>query len=123
MKRKKLLELRMIGLTDEIRDMARADQGKKKEPDLSWRSTSYLEFDVRNYLRAEVEDGTLKLEIYPGKDIRKCNEEPVCRIYLSAGEDRYITYLQRKGEWSQAKMRNLPGPNGTGIISTKIATG
>lgn len=109
MKRKKLLELRMIGLTDEIRDMARADQGKKKEPDLSWRSTSYLEFDVRNYLRAEVEDGTLKLEIYPGKDIRKCNEEPVCRIYLSAGEDRYITYLQRKGEWSQAKMRNLPG--------------
>lgn len=109
MKRKKLLELRMIGLTDEIRDMARADQGKKKEPDLSWRSTSYLEFDVRNYLRAEVEDGTLKLEIYPGKDIRKCNEEPVYRIYLSAGEDRYITYLQRKRKWSQAKMRNLSG--------------
>lgn len=108
MKRKKLLELRMIGLTDEIRDMARVDQGKKKEPDLSWRSTPYLEFDVRNYLRAEVEDGTLKLEIYPGKDVRKCNEEPLYRIYLSAGEDRYTTYMQRKGKWSQAKMRNLP---------------
>lgn len=108
MKRKELLELPMIGLTDEIRDLAMADRGRKKEPNPCWGSSPYIEFDVRDYLRAGVEDGILKLEVYPGEDIRGCNEEPLYQIYLSAGENRYATYLQREGKWSQAKMQNLP---------------
>lgn len=104
MKRKELLELRMIGLTDEIRDKAIADRGR----DLEGWGTEYKEFDVKNFMRAEVEDGFLKLEIYPGADIRKGEEEPKYRVFLSAEENRYVTYLPREGKWSKARIKNLP---------------
>ncbi len=108
MRYKELLKLQTIGLTDGIRDMAFRDQGKEKRENAYWRRSPYTEYDIRYYLRAEVEEGILKLEVYQGEDIRKCNEEPLYRIYLSAEEGKYATYLQREWKWSKAKMRNLP---------------
>lgn len=108
MKRKKLMELRMIGVTDEIRDMAYGDRGEEIKEKNYWRSGNYVQFKVRYYMRAEVEEGTLKIEVYSGEGIRRCDEEPKYRIFASVKEEKYDTYLPKKNRWSSAKLRNLP---------------
>ena len=51
------------------------------------------------------------MEIYWRQDIREGNEKPLYRIYLSAEENRYTTYLQEEGRWSQARIKNMPDYN------------
>ena len=111
MRKKELLQMRVIGLTDEIRNMALADEGRKIGESGHWGGGVYTEFNVRKYVRAEIEGGILKVEIYWRQDIREGNEKPLYRIYLSAEENRYTTYLQEEGRWSQARIKNMPDYN------------
>lgn len=107
MKRKELIALPALGVTDEIRGMAYKDVGREKTEQYSWRNETYIIHNYCVYLRADVMEGILKIEVYKGEDIRQCNEEPEHIIFLSAKESKYITYLTKEQKWSSSKIENL----------------
>lgn len=107
MKRKELIALPALGVTDEIRGMAYKDVGRKKTEQYSWRNETYIIHNYYVYLRAAVMEGILKIETYKGEDIRQCSEEPEYIIFLSVKENKYITYLTKEQKWSSSKIENL----------------
>lgn len=107
MKRRDLLELEDIGITDEIRDIAFEDCGEERVQKWSYGEWIYTAYKIHSYMTAREIDGIMKLEIYRGEDIRKHDEEPEHIIFLSAKENKYDTYIPREKKWSRAKLGNL----------------
>lgn len=107
MKRRDLLELENIGITDEIRDLAFEDRGEEKMREVCYSKEIYTAYKIHSYMTAREIDGIMKLEIYRGEGIRKHDEEPEYIIFLSAQENKYDTYMPRKKKWSRAKLGNL----------------
>lgn len=107
MRRKRLLELGMIEITEKIREMAYEDNGEKKTEKTLWGEKTYIKYNNCGYLRAAVEDGILKLELYRREDIRMIDEEPVYRIFLSNTENAYATFHTKERKWRKAKIANL----------------
>lgn len=107
MKNRELLEMDDLGVTDEIREIAYQDKGEKKTYSYCWGGTSNVYYKNYEYMRAGVQDEILKVEIYLGEDIRRCDEEPKAVIFLSKNENRYKTYLPKERKWSRAKIENL----------------
>ena len=107
MKRRELINLEKIGITDEIRVLAHKDRGEEKIRKY-WRGDEiFTEYRINKYMVARVTDGILKLEIYYGKDIRNNDEEPRGILFLHAKENKYDTYLLKEKKWSRAKLENL----------------
>ena len=107
MKRRELINLEKIGITDEIRALAHKDRGEEKIRKY-WREDEiFTEYRINKYMVARVTDGILKLEIYYGKDIRNNDEEPRGILFLHAKENKYDTYLPKEKKWSRAKLENL----------------
>lgn len=107
MKRRDLLELEDIGITDEIRDIAFEDCGEEKMRKWYYGEEIYTAYKIHSYMTAKEMKGIMKLEIYRGEDIRKHDEEPEYIIFLSAKENKYDTYIPRECKWSRAKLGNL----------------
>ena len=107
MKRKELIALPALGVTEEIRGMAYKDTGRKETEQYYWRNETYIMHKHCVYLRAAVMEGIMKIEVYKGEDIRQCSEEPECMIFLSAKENKYITYLAKEQKWSSSRIKNL----------------
>lgn len=108
MRRKELLELDALGMTDEIYKIASKDQGKEETEQYSWGKREITVYNTYGYIRAGVQNGILKLEIYKGEEIRRCNVEPACMIYMHREERRYETWIPQTNKWSRAKCKNLP---------------
>lgn len=106
MRRGDLLELDLLGVTDEIRKLAYADQGVYKKSEQQWRG-DYTQYQNRSYLRTGIINGILKIEIYHGEELRDNNEEPAYILFLSKEENKYTTFLPRERKWSSAKLDNL----------------
>lgn len=107
MKRRDLLDLEDIGITDEIRSLAYKDCGEEKIRKLSYSEEIYTAYKIHSYMTAKEVKGIMKLEIYRGEDIRKHDEEPEYILFLSAQENKYDTYMPREKKWSRAKLGNL----------------
>ena len=107
MKRRDLLELEDIGITDEIRNLAYGDRGEERMREYYYGVDIYTAYKIHSYMTAREMDGIMKLEIYRGEDIRKNDEEPEYIIFLSAQENKYDTYMPREKKWSRAKLGNL----------------
>ena len=107
MKRRDLLELEDIGITDEIRNLAYGDRGEERMREYYYGVDIYTAYKIHSYMTAREMDGIMKLEIYRGEDIRKHDEEPEYIIFLSAKENKYDTYIPREKKWSRAKLGNL----------------
>lgn len=107
MKRRELIELESIGITDEIRNLAYKDRGEEKIGKYWSGDKIYTEYKICKYMVARVLAGILKIEIYYGKDIRNNDEEPRAILFLRAKENKYDTYLQKEKKWSRAKLENL----------------
>ena len=107
MKRRDLLELENIGITDEIRNLAYKDCGEEEIRKWCYSEEIYTAYKIHSYMTAREIDGIMKLEIYRGEDIRKHDEEPEYIIFLSAQENKYDTYIPKERKWSRAKLGNL----------------
>lgn len=107
MKRRDLLELEDIGITDEIRNLAYGDRGEERMREYYYGADIYTAYKIHSYMTAREIGGIMKLEIYRGEDIRKHDEEPEYIIFLSAKENKYDTYIPREKKWSRAKLGNL----------------
>lgn len=107
MKRRDLLELEDIGITDEIRNLAYGDRGEERMREYYYGVDIYTAYKIHSYMTAREMDGIMKLEIYRGEDIRKHDEEPEYIIFLSAKENKYDTYIPKERKWSRAKLENL----------------
>lgn len=107
MKRRDLLELENIGITDEIRNLAYGDRGEERMREYRYGVDIYTAYKIHSYMTAKEMDGIMKLEIYRGEDIRKHDEEPEYIIFLSAKESKYDTYIPKERKWSRAKLGNL----------------
>lgn len=102
MKRKELIALPPLGITEEIRELARKDNGKR-----SGTNERYIRYNHHTYMRSAVINGILKVEAYKRKSIRQGNEEPEYIIFLSKEENEYTTYLVSEKKWSSSKAGNL----------------
>lgn len=107
MKRRDLLDLEDIGITDEIRDLAYEDRGEEEMRKWYYKEEIYTAYRIHSYMTAREMNGIMKLEIYRGEDIRKHDEEPEYIIFLSAKENKYDTYISKECKWSRAKLGNL----------------
>ena len=106
MRRRDLLEMEDLGITDEIRETAYKDRGEERGKEGDWRGV-YRYYKYHCYLRASLKNGILKVEVYRGEDIRALDEEPAFIVFLSDKENKYITHLPKEKKWSTAKIGNI----------------
>lgn len=106
MRKKDLLNLPEIKITKEIVDTAMNDKPIKHT---GWGSTYYT-YNYKEYYRAKVYDGILKVVIFTRDDVIR--KKPSYEIYISKEEKRYLTYDTRDEKWRTAKIDNLDSSYG-----------
>lgn len=107
MKRKDLLSLPAMGVTDEIRKLANADTGVEDLEKYGYREEIVKRYERFGYLRAGVREKILMIEMYIGDTLRTGSEEPRFIVFLSGKENTYTTYDTRDRKWRSAKIKNL----------------
>lgn len=91
MKKKQLLKMNRVTVTDEMLEVARTDTEK-----------NYFLF-----FRAAVQNDVLKVSVFPKKWILKGNQNPQFEIYISKSENDFITYEPEEEAWRTAKIDML----------------
>lgn len=111
MEKKKLLECRLLNSTKEFHALVEADGEKdgKKIPC----------YDA--FIRAEEEDGLLRVFVFSRKQISAGVETPAYLIFASKKEDNFLTYDLGQGKWRYAMLFHL-GLSKKGRYYTEIYT-
>lgn len=105
MKKRDLLELPVLGATDEIVRLAKSDRGRLRQIG-AWDKRKKKAFRVI-YSRA-VKWGTfLKVALFCREDLLAGELLPRYEIYISTTEDEDKTYLPKEKKWSEASIGNL----------------
>lgn len=104
MKKKDLLKLPDLTVTEQMKQLVDEDDPKKKTYYGTYKRTVYERYQ---YYRAVVQDGILKLAVFSRKLIAKGQADPEFEIYISKEEKKYITQETATGKWRTAKIDNL----------------
>lgn len=104
MKKKKLLELPVMGLPEAMLKQALKAKRVKK---YSWQEEG--EFKVALYFRAAIEQKILKVEIYFTEQLQKGFREPAYRLFFDKEGSDFITFRTENQKWVQARIDNLAG--------------
>ena len=108
MKKKDLLAMPELLATDEMIRLARRDRGRKKKL-YSWGSERKVYREL--YIRVFIRDGILKAALFCRKDMKEGEVRPRYEVYVSAGEEKYLTYLPREAKWSGGQIDNQTIPH------------
>ena len=103
MKKKGLLELPVLELTDEMLIHALS-----KERAMEYTLNSEPVYNVDHYFRAAVGNSILQINIYLMKDIRSGGTLPAYRIFFDRSEPDFITYDGKEEKWRISRLINLP---------------
>lgn len=102
MKKKELLELPVLELTDEMLAHALSKEREKVH------TVGYkFAYDVYYYFRAAVENGILQINVYLMKDIRSGGMGPAYRIFFDSLKLDFITYDMKNEKWRISRIDNL----------------
>lgn len=102
MKKKELLEMPLLELTEQMYAHASSDQRVEQN-----HIKSYVTYDVVSYFRAGVEDGILQIAVYLTDRIRSGVTEPMYRIFFDIAAKDFITFDMEEGTWRTARVDNL----------------
>lgn len=105
MKKRDLLELPVLGATDEIVRLAKSDRGRLRQIGV-WDKRKKKAFRVI-YSRAVKWGTVLKVALFCREDLLAGELLPRYEIYISTTEDEDKTYLPKEKKWSEASIGNL----------------
>lgn len=113
--KKKLLELKKLVASDEMKELVRQDTGE--EYTRRWGRNDvekYMLYERYLYFSAIVQNEILKIACFTRKDIARGCYEPEYEIYISKAEEKWLTYSTKDGRWLTAKIDNLEFDLGEG---------
>lgn len=104
MKKKQLLELPVMGLTE-----AMLNQALKEERVKGYGWPEEVAFKVAYYFRAAIEQKILKVEIYFTGQLQKGLRKPAYRLFFDNEKNDFTTFCTKNQKWTQARIDNLAG--------------
>ena len=107
MNKKELLSMRKITATPKILELVREDTGKKETAVHTYRRDTYYTYKRYLYYKAIVENGILKLAVFPRKWLAAGEINPQYEIYLSKDERQHLTWDVRCKKWRTARINYL----------------
>ncbi|MBQ8306973.1 MAG: PcfJ domain-containing protein [Blautia sp.] len=108
MKKRDLLAMPELLATDEMIAAARRDRGRKRKI-YSWASERKVFREL--FVRVRIEDGILKVAFFCRKDMKEGERRPRYEVYVSAGEEKHLTYLPMENKWSGGQIGSQPIPH------------
>jgi DNA-directed RNA polymerase subunit RPC12/RpoP len=105
MRKRDLLELPVLGATDQIVRLAKSDRGRLRQIGV-WNKRKKKAFRVI-YSRAGKWGTVLKVALFCREDLLAGELLPRYEIYISTTEDEDKTYLPKEKKWSEASIGNL----------------
>ena len=105
MRKRDLLELPVLGATDEIVRLAKSDRGRLRQIGV-WDKRKKKAFRII-YSRAVKWGTVLKVALFCREDLLAGELLPRYEIYISTAEDEDKTYLPKEKKWSEASIGNL----------------
>ena len=118
MKKKELLSMPALPVTDRMRELVEEDEPEQRERVSYYGNDSYRHtytcYRRYLYIRAVVSAGILKVGLYARKSIEAGSSLPDYEIYVSRSEKKYLTYERDTGKWLTARINwlNLDLDNG-----------
>lgn len=103
MKKKDLLSLPKLTVTEKMRQMVAEDHMERKRVLYG----TIEKYKTYQYYRAVIADEVLKLAIFERKHIAAGNDIPEFELYIAKDEKKYLTYEPATGKWYTAKIDNL----------------
>lgn len=103
MKKKELLSLPKLTVTEKMRRMVAEDHMERKRVLYG----TIEKYKTYQYYRAVIADGVLKLAIFERKHIAAGNDIPEFELYIAKDAKKYLTYEPATGKWYTAKIDNL----------------
>ena len=110
MRKRELLEIRSLYVTDKMREMVENDVGEKKEATWGYyrnQKDVYYIYRWKQYYRAVVVNGILKIAVFTRKLIAAGNTFPQYEIYIDKNRKEWITYNTKEERWHSAKIDML----------------
>ncbi|MDO4339135.1 MAG: PcfJ domain-containing protein [Eubacteriales bacterium] len=101
MRKKMLLEMPVLALTEEMRQKALNEKPRK----YPWRIAD--EYDYNAYFRAAVEKEILRIDIYFTERIRRGCVSPAYRMFFDKKADDFITFDMERQKWRTSRIDNL----------------
>lgn len=109
MKKKQLLNLPKLEATDEMMDAALADTPSKEKS--KWKDCYRKEtYTYKLYLRCCVESGILKVALFLPDVMRTGGRQATYELYISKGEETFLTYDRVASKWRTATLSNIHWP-------------
>lgn len=105
MRKKDLLDMPVLGATDEIVRLAKSDRGRLRKI-YTWDKRKCKAFRIL-YSRAEVRGPILKVAFFCREDLIAGDLLPRYEVYISIAEDKDMTYLPNEKKWSKSAINNL----------------
>lgn len=108
MKKRELMELPALPVTEEMIRLAKSDRGRTAQI-FSWCGQHGKVKRFREiYIRTLVAGDILKTTVFTREDLIRNITLPRYEVYISLKEGRDITFLPQKGKWSDSRLDNLP---------------
>lgn len=105
MKKKRLLEMPVLELTEKMRKKALSAKPEKK---CDW--SNEIRYNYNTYFRAAVEKEILRIEVYFTHRIRSGCMRPAYRIFFDKKADDFLTFDMEKQKWTSSRIDNLKWP-------------
>lgn len=105
MKKKELLKMPVLELTEKMRKKALSAKPEKK---CEW--SNEIRYNYNTYFRAVVEKEILRIEVYFTHRIRSGCMRPAYRIFFDKKADDFLTFDMEKQKWTSSRIDNLKWP-------------
>lgn len=108
MKKKELLAMKKMYVTQKMMEIMYEDTGERETTNFTYsKNITYIAYKWYLYYRVIVENGILKVAVFTRKRMVAGDRNPQYEIYLSKDEKTHLTYEVDKRKWRTGKINML----------------
>ena len=115
MKKKELLKMPVLELTEKMRQKALNAEPEKKYP---W--SDEIQYNYNVYFRAATQGENLEIDVYLTEQIRCGRMKPAYRIFFDKKSDDFITFDVEKQKWTASRVDNLKWSEGSSFWDERL---
>lgn len=111
MKKKELLESKVLKATPKMMRMAEEDKPVEKAEEYWYGRRCHVTYQYGLYMRCQMTGGLLKVAFFFTEYMRAGGRMPACELYADREAGEFLTYDRMAGRWLTAKLDMMPWPD------------